>query len=56
MSLGRCPLSIFCSRGTPPREENDKCHTTEADVHHMRLPVLNIICISYIEITMIICY
>ena len=20
MALGRCPLSIFCSRGTPPRE------------------------------------
>jgi len=20
MTLGRCPLSIFCSRGTPPRE------------------------------------
>ena len=19
MTLGRCPLSIFCSRGTPPR-------------------------------------
>jgi len=22
MTLGRCPLSIFCSRGTPPREVN----------------------------------
>ena len=20
MTLGRCPLSIFCSRGTPPNE------------------------------------
>ena len=20
MTLGRCPLSVFCSRGTPPRE------------------------------------
>ena len=20
MTLGRCPLSIFCSRGTPPRD------------------------------------
>ena len=23
MTLGRCPLSIFCSRGTPPRESGE---------------------------------
>jgi hypothetical protein len=22
MTLGECPLIIFCSRGTPPREQN----------------------------------
>jgi len=25
MTLGRCPLSIFCSRGTPPREVPRVC-------------------------------
>jgi len=27
MTLGRCPLSIFCFRGTPPREAITKCNT-----------------------------
>ena len=25
MTLGRCPLSIFCSRGTPPRANPREC-------------------------------
>ena len=34
MTLGRCPLSIFCSHGTPPREVPRVCgpSTTGSDV------------------------
>ena len=29
MTLGRCPLSIFCSRGTPPRVEEDQASESD---------------------------
>ena len=37
MTLGRCPLSIFCSRGTPPREVARVCGP-ESIIHANRSP------------------
>ena len=42
MTLGRCPFSIFCSRGTPPSVEptnpasieHSTMNTTQADDGH----------------------
>ena len=31
MTLGRCPLSIFCSRDTPPRERNEGAREGEGE-------------------------
>jgi len=36
MTLGRCPLSIFCSRGTPPNLNlvlNREAHVREVEDH-----------------------
>ena len=38
MTLGRCPLSIFCSRGTPPNPESITLfHSVRGQ--HMRRPL-----------------
>ena len=29
MTLGGCPLSIFCSRGTPPSSKSERSHALQ---------------------------
>ena len=42
MTLGRCPLSIFCSRGTPPNPESIAAHipTLSLSLHTSIRPCL----------------
>ena len=39
MTLGRCPLSIFCSRGTPPKSINPRKRLRGRSATNMRVKV-----------------
>ena len=40
MTLGRCPLSIFCSRGTPLNPESIMCVESSPDLFEGSRPAI----------------